>query len=81
MATYMALRHAEKGDSQCVYPGITWSISRSARSAVTCRKGHEVRFDLAQLVAQPHAHVAGHLLVAAPACVQLAGHVLADDLA
>jgi hypothetical protein len=40
-----------------------------------------VRLDLGKLVAQSQAHVAGYLLVATPARVQLAGDVLADDLA
>lgn len=41
----------------------------------------EEGLELVELVAQPQAHVGGDLLVAAAAGVQLAGDVLADDLA
>ncbi|KAI3336798.1 hypothetical protein HD806DRAFT_528387 [Xylariaceae sp. AK1471] len=38
----------------------------------------EVGFELGELVAQLHAHVAGYLFVAVAACVQLASYVFAD---
>ena len=40
----------------------------------------ELAVDLADTIAQPHAHVTDNLLVAAATCVQLTRNVFADDL-
>lgn len=44
-------------------------------------ESHDVPLDLAQLIPQPHTHVACDLLVAATPSVELTGHVFADNLA